>query len=197
MVKVAIFASGKGSNANNICEFFKNSQVASIDLIVSDNPKAGAQLIADKFNISLLELDSTLTSNSALLLSNLQLHKIDFIVLAGYLKLIPKLLIESFPKRIINIHPALLPYFGGKGMYGMNVHNAVSSSGATETGITVHFVDENYDEGAIIFQSKIAIMPNEDASIIAQKINQLELECYPEILLNTIERYISKNHNSD
>jgi phosphoribosylglycinamide formyltransferase-1 len=197
MVKVAIFASGKGSNANNICEFFKNSQVASIDLIVSDNPKAGAQSIADKFNIALLELDPKMTSNSTVLLNNLRKHKIDFIVLAGYLKLIPKLLIEGFPRRIINIHPALLPSFGGKGMYGMNVHNAVSSSGVTETGITIHFVDENYDEGAIIFQSKIEIKPREDSSIIAQKINQQELECYPKIILNTIERQTSKNHNND
>jgi phosphoribosylglycinamide formyltransferase-1 len=197
MVKVAIFASGKGSNANNICEFFKNSQVASIDLIVSDNPKAGAQSIADKFNIALLELDPKMTSNSTVLLNNLREHKIDFIVLAGYLKLIPKLLIEGFPRRIINIHPALLPSFGGKGMYGMNVHNAVSGSGVTETGITIHFVDENYDEGAIIFQSKIEIKPREDSSIIAQKINQQELECYPKIILNTIERQTSKNHNND
>jgi phosphoribosylglycinamide formyltransferase-1 len=197
MVKVAIFASGKGSNANNICEFFKNSQVASIDLIVSDNPKAGAQSIADKFNIALLELDPKMTSNSTVLLNNLREHKIDFIVLAGYLKLIPKLLIEGFPRRIINIHPALLPSFGGKGMYGMNVHNAVSISGVNETGITIHFVDENYDEGAIIFQSKIEIKPHEDSSIIAQKINQQELECYPKIILNTIERQTSKNHNND
>jgi phosphoribosylglycinamide formyltransferase 1 len=197
MVKVAIFASGKGSNANKICEFFKDSQIASIDLIVSDIPKAGAQSIADKFNIALFELDPKMTNNSALLLDNLRKHKIDLIVLAGYLKLIPKVLIEAFPKRIINIHPALLPSFGGKGMYGMNVHNAVSSSGVTETGITIHFVDENYDEGAIIFQSKIGIKPHEESSIIAQRINQQELEHYPKVILNIIEKHISKNHNSD
>jgi phosphoribosylglycinamide formyltransferase-1 len=153
--RIAIFASGKGSNAKAIIDYFKNNETVAITMIASNNPNAGVLEIARQNNIDTFIFSKEDLQNEVFFLK--QLSNIDFIVLAGFLWLIPSFLVKQFPNRIINIHPALLPKFGGKGMYGMRVHEAVYHAKETETGITIHFVNEHYDEGAYIMQQKVSI----------------------------------------
>ena len=186
--KIAIFASGKGSNADNIISYFKLNQLADVSLIVSDNPLAGVLAIAEKNNIPVMVLSKEDRLNYATCIERLRKSEIDFIVLAGYLKKIPSVLIEKFPNKIINIHPALLPKYGGKGMYGAKVHQAVIENNEKESGITIHFVDEIYDHGKIIFQEKCEIESGESIESLATKVHHLEYEHFPRTIADAIQK---------
>lgn len=175
---IAVFASGAGSNAQKIISHFKNNHKARVSLIVCNNPKAGVLSIAANEGIPVL----LLTKNNFLVTGNVDELKnqgIDFIVLAGFLWKIPSVLIKAYPHKIINIHPALLPNYGGKGMYGSAVHSSVIEAGDRESGITIHYVDEQYDHGQIIFQAKCSLDKNETPESLAHKIHELEHEFYP------------------
>jgi len=172
--RIAIFASGTGSNAKKIVEHFQGHQSIEVSLIVSNNQGAKVLDMARTYNIPTLVLNKVQLKDRNYILEKFSIFPIDFIVLAGFLLLIPRYLVGDFPERIVNIHPALLPKFGGKGMYGMNVHRAVKESGETKTGITIHYVDENYDEGSIIFQASCPVLPAHSPEDIAKNVLHLE-----------------------
>lgn len=174
---VAIFASGTGSNAQKIIDHFKNSQKVKISLIVCNNPDAGVLKIAATENIPVLIIEKQMFRLTGYV-QELKRQQIDFIVLAGFLWKIPPVLIDAFKDKIINIHPALLPAYGGKGMYGSAVHAAVLAAKEKQSGITIHYVDEKYDHGKIIFQSTCPIDENETVDSLSQKIHQLEHKFY-------------------
>ena len=186
--KIAIFASGKGSNAENIISYFYKNRIAEVSLIVTDNAEARVLDIAKKNNIPVMILSKEDRNNYTSCINNLLNHKIDFIVLAGYLKKIPISLIHQFPNKIINIHPALLPKYGGKGMYGAKVHQAVIENNEIESGITIHYVDEIYDHGKIIFQEKCEIENGETAESLADKIHILEHKNFPRVIAEIIQK---------
>ncbi len=184
MLNIAIFASGKGSNAANLVRYFNlnNHPLARVNLILSDRKQAGVFEVATTHSIASVYLSSLLLENPSSILKIVHEHKIDFIVLAGYLKLMPIEIIEAFPMRMINIHPALLPKFGGKGMYGMKVHQAVGDSGEKETGISIHYVNAHYDKGDILFQAKTTIDKEDTPIKIAEKIHVLEQIHLPRVV---------------
>ncbi|MCD6091909.1 MAG: phosphoribosylglycinamide formyltransferase [Bacteroidales bacterium] len=186
LARIAIFASGNGSNAENIVHYFEKQKTATVDLIVSNNPNAFVLERAAKLGIESHIISRADFKQAENLLELLKNKKIDFIVLAGFLWLIPSELIISYPNRILNIHPALLPKYGGKGMYGDFVHQAVSISGDTKSGITIHFVNKAYDEGDIIFQKSVEIEAGEDSDKIAEKVHALEYEYFPVIIEKVI-----------
>lgn len=181
MNNIAILASGAGSNAQEIIQYFKHSQV-NIALIITNNPKAGVLNIAAGHNIPTLIIDKDRFFNGDAYVNDLKEKKIELIVLAGFLWKVPDALIAAFPNRIINIHPALLPKYGGKGMYGKFVHQAVLDNKEKESGITIHIVDGHYDNGDIIFQATCPIMENDTADSLAKRVQQLEHEHYPKII---------------
>ncbi len=189
MKHIAIFASGKGSNALKIWEHFRNHPEIKVVLIVCNNPKAGIIELATDWKIPVLLISKEDQENPEHLLNELQKHKIDWIVLAGYLWLIPEALIKKFPNRIINIHPALLPKYGGKGMYGMKVHEAVKIANEKQTGISIHLIDEEFDKGEIIFQASVMLDENDTPDSIAEKVHQLEHKHFAE----EIEKIILKD----
>lgn len=178
MKNIAIFASGDGSNAQRLIDHFKNSEKARIAVVVSNNPSAFVLERAKQAGIPALIINKE-SFNKGETTRDLQSMNIDLIVLAGFLWLIPKDLIEAFPGRIINIHPALLPSYGGKGMYGMNVHRSVCEACETETGITIHFVNEHYDSGAIILQERCPVFPSDTPEIVAGRVRELEHRHFP------------------
>jgi phosphoribosylglycinamide formyltransferase 1 len=180
MKQIAIFASGTGTNAQAIIEHFKENKKACVSLIVTNNAQSGVLKIAAENNIKTAIVSKEGISDSERM-KNL-LKEIDLIVLAGFLLLIPEHLVESFPKKIINIHPALLPKYGGKGMYGIKVHEAVKANNETETGITIHYVNEHFDEGEIIEQQKITINKDDSPIDIQRKVQQLEHEYFARCL---------------
>jgi len=185
---IAIFASGAGSNAQKIIEHFRNSPLGKIALIVCNRRKAGVLQIAEKENIPslVIEKEKFFSPNSCL--NELASRKIEFIVLAGFLWKVPGALIKAFSKRIINIHPALLPKHGGKGMYGNYVHEAVIGAREKESGITIHYVDEHYDNGDIILQVKCPVLDNETPESLAQRIHELEHANYPRVIEELVKR---------
>ena len=188
VTRIAIFASGAGSNAEQIINHFAASENTKIALIVCNKPGAGVLTIAQYAGIPSLLIEKERFSGGDGYLAELARHKIDFIVLAGFLWKIPVGLIQAYPKKIINIHPALLPKYGGKGMYGSKVHEAVITAGETESGITIHYVDEIYDHGAIIFQATCAVVENDTPASLAQKIHVLEHANYPTVIANLIKK---------
>lgn len=189
MKRIAIFASGSGTNAQKIIEYFTMSKEVVVDSLWSNNENAYALIRAEKLGIETFTFDSDEFYRSNEILDRLYDHRIDIIVLAGFLWLVPRNLTELFT--VINIHPALLPKYGGKGMYGMNVHKAVLASKDKESGITIHRVNQDYDKGKIIFQATCPIMPKDTPETLAARIHELEHEHYPrvieEILLNEEE----------
>jgi phosphoribosylglycinamide formyltransferase-1 len=194
MKNLALFASGNGTNVQRIAEYFADSADIRIKLIVCNNPKAYVLVRSKNLGIeTFLIKDKESFFHSNEVLEILQQHNIDLIVLAGFLWLIPNNLIEAYPDKIINLHPALLPKYGGKGMYGMHVHEAVVANGETETGITIHYVNQCYDEGKIIFQAKCNLSPDDTAEDVARKIHALEYEHFPEV----IEKVFCLNHDYD
>jgi phosphoribosylglycinamide formyltransferase-1 len=180
--RIAIFASGNGSNAQRIAEYFTGFSSVEISAIYCNNKNAFVLERAKALNIPSILFDKDTFYNSNSVLLDLKQKGIDWIVLAGFLWLIPADILKAFPHRIINIHPALLPAYGGKGMYGMKVHESVIASGETESGITIHFVNENYDEGDIVFQARCAINKGDTAEMLAAKIHGLEYEHFPLVL---------------
>ena len=186
-VNIAIFASGGGSNAQKIIEHFAQSTQVEIALIVSDKRKAGVIEKAETAGIPWY-VHSQDEMEDGTLLTVLEEYKIDFIVLAGYLKKIGQDLIDAFPNAIVNIHPALLPKYGGKGMYGMNVHEAVVAAGEIESGPTIHFVNEHYDEGTIIAQFKCPVYKNDNAEAVQKRVLALEHKHYPKVIESIIQK---------
>ncbi|SDE37576.1 phosphoribosylglycinamide formyltransferase [Pedobacter soli] len=189
--RIAIFASGSGSNAQKLMEHFKRSNEIEISLVLTNNAEAYVLQRADNFEIPTHVFDKNefyKTDEVIELLKNLE---IDFIVLAGFLWLIPKSLIHAYPGRIVNIHPAILPKFGGKGMYGDHVHNAVIAAGESEGGITIHYVNENYDEGEYIYQARYKIDKNDSLEMVKFKGQQLEHQHYPRVVESIVKK-ISK-----
>ena len=189
-IRIALFASGAGSNAENIIRYFQSSEEIQISMVLTNNPSAGVIERSERFNIPCLifKRDEFYSGSriSDLLLSD----KIDFVVLAGFLWLIPVELIRLFKGRIINIHPALLPAFGGKGFYGEKVHHAVISSGSSISGITIHHVNEKFDEGKIIFQAACHVNNDDDAPSLAAKIHNLEHKYFPVVLKKVMKAYL-------
>ncbi|WMI66787.1 phosphoribosylglycinamide formyltransferase [Aestuariibaculum sp. YM273] len=182
MKRIVIFASGSGSNAENLVEYFNNNDVASVVQILTNNPQAKVLDRAKRLKVSALSFNKIALTETNDVLNLLNATKPDLIVLAGFLWKFPEAIINEYPNKVINVHPALLPKFGGKGMYGMNVHKAVVDNKETETGITIHYVNENYDEGAIIFQAKCDVTPTDTAEDVAAKIHELEMEHFPKVV---------------
>lgn len=182
MKRVVIFASGSGSNAENLIKFFHNSDNASVVQVLTNNPHAKVLDRCKKLKVSALSFNRIAFTQTEDVLNILKASQPDLIILAGFLWKFPENILKAFPNRVINIHPALLPKFGGKGMYGMHVHEAVVNNKETETGITIHYVNENYDEGAIIFQAKCDVLPNDTAEDVASKIHELEMEHFPKVV---------------
>ena len=180
--KIILFASGSGSNVENIANYFKLRNDVTICCVLTNKSDAKVIERCNRLEINALFFNRQAFSKSDFILNMLQSLKPDLIVLAGFLWKIPEVITNAFPKQIINIHPALLPKYGGKGMYGMNVHNAVKEQQETETGITIHYVNAQYDEGAIIKQAKAPIASNDTAEDIASKVHQLEYEYFPKVI---------------
>lgn len=185
--KIAIFASGSGTNAQKIMEYFAEKQEVVVDSLWSNNPQSFALKRAENFGVETFVFTRDELRDNNKLIQQLHERKIDLIVLAGFLWLIPPELIRNF--RIVNIHPALLPKYGGKGMYGMKVHEAVVKNHEPESGITIHFVDEIYDNGKIIFQAKCKVESDDTPEKVAEKVHQLEYRYFPEV----IEKVLSEN----
>lgn len=177
--RIAILASGGGSNARKIIDYFKQNSVADVELLLSNNPDSGIFDFGPVQGVTSLLLAKEQYRDGSWLISLLKEHHIDLIVLAGYLKLIPASLIQVYPNHILNIHPSLLPKFGGKGMYGMRVHEAVLASEEHRSGITIHFVNEVYDEGEILLQKALMIGENWDATRLQKEVQKLEHQYFP------------------
>jgi len=182
MYKIALFASGSGTNVENIAEYFKNHSDIEIALILSNKSDAYVLERAKKMEIKAMVFNRKQFYNTDNILNTLKDENIDFIVLAGFLWLIPNNLLQEYPQKIINIHPALLPKYGGKGMYGDKVHKTVVDNKEKESGITIHYVNEKYDEGDIIFQAKCKVLPNDTPDDVASKVHNLEYKHFPEII---------------
>jgi phosphoribosylglycinamide formyltransferase 1 len=182
MKKIALFASGSGTNVQRIAEYFQNSEIIKVDCILSNNSKAFVLERAKTLNISSFVFSREDFYDSSKVIELLIERKIDLLVLAGFMWLVPQNLIDSYRNRIINIHPALLPKYGGKGMYGMYVHQSIIENKEPESGITIHYVNENYDEGNIILQAKCKVEKNDTPESLAQKIHKLEYEHYPKVI---------------
>jgi phosphoribosylglycinamide formyltransferase-1 len=182
MHKIAIFASGSGTNAENIIKYFQNSSKIEIVLVLSNNKNAFVLERAAKLGIESTVFDKATFTDTDDIVRLLKARGIDSIVLAGFLWLIPKNLITAYHNKIINIHPALLPKYGGKGMYGMHVHKSVISNKEKESGISIHYVNEKYDDGDIIFQAKCTVKENDTPEMLAEKIHALEYEHFPKVI---------------
>ncbi len=182
MKNIAIFASGSGTNAENIIKYFSTRKTAKVSLIASNKREAYVLKRAQAHNIKSVFFDRKDFYNESVIPDLLKKEKIDFIVLAGFLWLVPKNILESFKGRIINIHPALLPLYGGKGMYGDIVHKAVISAGEKESGITIHYVNDIYDAGDIIFQARCKVEPHDTPETLAARVHGLEYRYFPEII---------------
>ena len=190
MKRIAIFASGSGTNTEKIIDYFKEKENIEVALVLSNRPDAGVLKIAEKNEVPILIIEKKVFYETDDIVKHLIRFNIDFIVLAGFLWMIPENLIAAFKNKMINIHPALLPKYGGKGMYGVNVHKAVIASGEKETGISIHHINEYYDEGQIIFQARCEIEKEDTPETIAKKVQALEHKYFPMI----IEEIILKNH---
>jgi phosphoribosylglycinamide formyltransferase-1 len=182
MKQIAVFASGTGSNTGRIIDFFRHHPSIKIARVVCNKPGAGVLNIAEKEGIPVLMIEKEIFFRGNGYVDELRNAGIDYLVLAGFLWKIPLTLVKAYPGRIINIHPALLPKYGGKGMYGRFVHEAVIAAGDTETGITIHYVDEVYDHGKVVFQARVRVNPADTPETVAQKVHLLEYEHFPIII---------------
>jgi phosphoribosylglycinamide formyltransferase-1 len=188
MKHLAIFSSGAGSNAARIIEHFRRHPSIQVSLIVCNKPGAGVLAIAEKEKIPVLLVEREKFFRGSAYVEELKGEKIDFIVLAGFLWKIPAVLVQAYPRRIVNIHPALLPKYGGKGMYGHYVHSAVISAGEKESGISIHYVDELYDHGQSIFQARVAVTADDTPETLAAKVRQLEHTHFPRVIEEVVNR---------
>lgn len=182
--KIALFASGSGSNAENIIQFFQNNKQFEFPVIISNKNTAFVHERAKKWGVPSFTFAKSEFDQPDAILDLLDNFGITHIVLAGFLLKVPEAIINKFPQKIINIHPALLPKYGGKGMYGHHVHEAVVASGDNATGITIHYVNANYDEGNIIFQATCPVTPTDNADSVAEKVHALEYEHFPKVIAN-------------
>jgi phosphoribosylglycinamide formyltransferase-1 len=193
-LQIAIFASGAGTNAKKIIEHFRNSSLANVSLIVSNKSDAGVLNIAKKENIPSIIIEKEKFFRGNGYVDELLERRIDFIVLAGFLWKIPQALLKRYPQRIINIHPALLPKYGGKGMYGHHVHEVVIGSKETESGITIHYVDEHYDNGDVILQVRCPVLENDTPELLAERIHALEYANYPVVIEELVKKLLAISH---
>jgi phosphoribosylglycinamide formyltransferase-1 len=189
MTNLAIFASGSGTNAENIVRYFSDSKQIGVKCILTNVKNAGVLERAKRLNISSYYFPNSELKKSDGVLDCLHNHQIDYIVLAGFLALIPAKIVAEFPNRIINIHPALLPAYGGKGMYGDNVHKAVLANRETESGISIHYVNEKYDEGRLIVQAYCPVFQDDSIESLAKRIHKLEYRYYPQAIAQVILDY--------
>lgn len=187
--KIAILVSGTGTNAINIIEYFEKNSVADVVLVISNKTDALAVEKAQNKGVKTVVFNNESFKKNGTVLDYLMSQSIDFIVLAGFLMKIPNDIIHAYPNKIVNLHPSLLPKYGGKGMYGKHVHGAVIEAQESESGISIHFVNEEYDEGAIIFQAKVSVEKGDSVEVLAKKIQQLEHRFFPKV----IEQVISKS----
>ncbi|MEA5129279.1 MAG: phosphoribosylglycinamide formyltransferase [Proteiniphilum sp.] len=188
MTRIVLFASGSGSNAENIARYFSGNSAISVPLIISNKRDAYVHERARRLGIPSFTFSKAEFDEGSVVIDTLRTYEINFIVLAGFLLKVSQPLLDAYPGRIINIHPALLPKFGGKGMYGDRVHQAVVEAGETESGITIHYIDEHYDEGDIIFQATCEVLPEDTPEEVARKVHALEYAFFPEV----IEKVIAK-----
>ena len=179
---IAILASGNGTNAENIIRYFRNSGTVNVGLVLSNRKAAFVLERARSLNVPLAYMEKAEWTDGEAVLSLLKDKHIDFVVLAGFLARVPDCILHAYPNKIINIHPSLLPKFGGKGMYGDRVHQAVVAAGETETGITIHYLNEHFDEGETIVQYKCPVLPQDTAEDVAKKVHALEYEYYPQVI---------------
>jgi phosphoribosylglycinamide formyltransferase 1 len=189
MKRIVIFASGSGTNAENLIKFFKNRTTASVVLVLTNNPYAKVLDRCKNLQVSAMSFNKIALAETNDVLNLLKASKPDLIVLAGFLWKFPDSILNEFPNKVINVHPALLPKYGGKGMYGMHVHEAIVANKETETGITIHYVNEHYDEGAIIFQARCDVKTSDTAETVAAKIHELEMAHFPEVVNSLLFPY--------
>jgi phosphoribosylglycinamide formyltransferase-1 len=182
MKKIAIFASGSGTNAENIAECFSAHKNIEVVVLISNNPHAEVHERMKRFGIPSFTFSKEAFAEGDAVLKKMSDFAVDWIVLAGFMNKISAVFLNAYPDRIVNIHPALLPEYGGKGMYGMHVHEAVVANNEKASGITIHYVNENYDEGNIIFQAKCPILPADTPEDVAAKVHRLEYKHYPEVI---------------
>ena len=187
MKHIVIFASGAGTNAENIIRYFSNEKKAKVSLVLSNKPQAKVLVRAAALGVDSVFFDRRQFYETGEVQLMLRDRKTDLIVLAGFLWLVPQPIIDEYRGRIVNIHPALLPLFGGMGMYGERVHRAVLDAGCTESGITIHYVNEEYDSGDIIFQARCPVLPDDDTDALASRVHELEYRHYPEVISKIID----------
>ena len=181
-INIAVFVSGSGSNCENLIRYFKSSERMGVSLVVSNKADAYALVRSERLGVPTAVVSKAELNDDSVMLPLLRKYEIGFIVLAGFLPLVPNFLIEAFPRRIVNLHPALLPKFGGKGMWGHHVHEAVKAAGEKETGMTVHWVTPVCDSGEIIAQYRVALSPDDSTDDIAEKEHQLEMKYFPSVV---------------
>ena len=181
-INIAVFVSGSGSNCENLIRYFKSSERMGVSLVVSNKADAYALVRSERLGVPTAVVSKSELNDDSVMLPLLRKYEIGFIVLAGFLPLVPNFLIEAFPRRIVNLHPALLPKFGGKGMWGHHVHEAVKAAGEKETGMTVHWVTPVCDSGEIIAQYRVALSPDDSTDDIAEKEHQLEMKYFPSVV---------------
>lgn len=182
MRNIAIFASGSGTNAENIIRYFANSENVKVALVLSNNRNVGVHGRVNKLGVPSFVFSRDEFTEGTPILEKLAEYEICFIVLAGFMNKISDVILQAFPGKIVNIHPALLPKYGGKGMYGMHVHEAVVKAGEKESGITIHYINERYDEGPVIFQASCPVSPSDSPEEVARKVHALEYAYYPEVI---------------
>ena len=187
-INIAIFGSGSGTNAENIIQYFESNPFIKVALVLSNKADAYILERARLHHIPSVVYTKSEFQNEDGLLALLGEHKVDFVVLAGFLLQIPVSLIRAYPNKIINIHPALLPNYGGKGMYGNRVHEAVIAAGDKQSGITIHYIDEHYDSGSIIFQTTCDVLPTDTSDDLAAKVHALEYKYFPKVIEDTINK---------
>lgn len=187
MKKIVVFASGSGTNAENIIKYFKENKLGTVVSVFTNNSKAMVIERAKKYGVP-TEVFSKDDLIEGIVLQNIKIINPDLIVLAGFLLKFPENIIHAYSNKVINIHPALLPKYGGKGMYGMNVHRAVVENKESETGITIHYVNEHYDEGGVIFQKKVTVLGTDTPEVVAEKIHDLEQRYFPEVIGDLLKK---------
>ena len=190
MVNIAIFVSGKGTNCENLIRYFSNGDKVKVSLVLTTTPGAEAIGKAKALGVTTSCLSRGDFNNDGLVMEIMKDNKIDFIILAGFIQLIPSFLVRAYEGRMINIHPALLPKYGGKGMYGRHVHEAVKAAGERQTGMTVHWVSDKYDEGTVIAQYKVAISEEDTVEDIIQKEHELEMRYFPVVVEKVLESIV-------
>ena len=188
MPKIAIFASGSGTNAENLIESYKDTSLV-VTRVYCNNAKAGVIARAQRLNVPVTIFSKDEMWNSSVIMDSMRAEQVDFVVLAGFMMLLPQTMIDAYRNKIINIHPSLLPKYGGKGMFGIPVHEAVLANHETESGITIHLVNEEYDSGKPLFQSTCHVLENDTPESLATRVHSLEYQYYPKIVREYIEKF--------